>query len=117
MANSTSSSAGLLTGDGEVAALTADYLSWIGPTLFLFGGTLAMLAFLEQIGRGRMAFLLNLVHFAALLGVALALPQPVSGLTLARLLAAGNAVGSWSLVVCVRGALGSGGRRSHRVDR
>ena len=52
MANSTSSSAGLLTGDGEVAALTAGYLSWIGPTLFLFGGTLAILAFLEQIGRG-----------------------------------------------------------------
>jgi len=52
VANSTSSSAGLLTGDGEVAALTAGYLSWIGPTLFLFGGTLAILAFLEQIGRG-----------------------------------------------------------------
>jgi len=94
--------ADLLASDAEISRLTADYLAWIAPTLFLFGGTLAILAFLEQIGRGSVALVLNALYFAVLLGAALALPQPVGSHTLAKLLAAGNAIGFWTLAVSVR---------------
>ena len=75
-----------------------DYLSWSGPALVLFGGTFAMLTFLEQTGRAREAFVLNIAYFAVLLIVAFLLPQPVHCVTLARLLAIGNLVGFWTLL-------------------
>lgn len=83
----------LFTPDPEVARVTAEYLTWVGPTFAVFGGTLAMLVYLEQIGHARTALLLNTVYFAVLLAVAFLLPAPVTSLTLTKLLAAGNAIG------------------------
>ncbi|SDT42877.1 MATE family efflux transporter [Actinoplanes derwentensis] len=83
----------ILTSDPEVARTTAEYLMWIGPTFVVFGGTLAVLTYLEQVGHARTALLLNAVYFAVLLVIALLLPQPVTSLTLTKLLAAGNALG------------------------
>ncbi|GAA1610786.1 MATE family efflux transporter [Actinoplanes couchii] len=83
----------LFTTDPEVARVTAEYLMWIGPTFVVFGGTLAVLSYLEQIGHARTALLLNSVYFAALLAIAFLLPQPVTALTLTKLLAAGNTLG------------------------
>jgi Na+-driven multidrug efflux pump len=83
----------LLTSDRGIATVAADYFAWIGPTFALFGGTLALLTFLEQIGRARAAFALNAIYFAVVLAIAVALPQPVDSATLAKLLAASNLIG------------------------
>lgn len=90
------------TPDHQIAIVTSDYLAWMGPTLIVFGGTFSMLTYLEQIGRARMAFTLNLIYFAVILGVAFALPQPVTSLTMTHLLFAGNMVGFWTLLFSVR---------------
>lgn len=87
------------TSDPDIRQAMVDYLSWVGPTLVLFGGTFAMLTFLEQTGRATQAFALNIVYFVALLAVAFALPQPVSCSDLARVLAAGNLIGFWTLLL------------------
>ncbi|WP_430786086.1 MATE family efflux transporter [Actinoplanes sp. G11-F43] len=83
----------LLTTDPEVARVTAEYFQWMGPTFLVFGGTLAVLTYLEQIGHARIALLLNVVYFAVLLVIAVLLPAPVTALTMTKLLAAGNAAG------------------------
>ncbi|MFI1418642.1 MATE family efflux transporter [Streptomyces sp. NPDC020731] len=94
--------AGMLTSDQAIAAIAADYFLWTGPTFALFGGTLALLTYLEQIGRASAAFTLNMAYFAVLLAVALCLPPPVGSTTLARLLAAGNIVGFATCWYCAR---------------
>ncbi|GIF22736.1 Na+-driven multidrug efflux pump [Actinoplanes tereljensis] len=83
----------LLAVDTNVARTTAGYFRWMGPTFAVFGGTLAVLTYLEQVGRARTALLLNAVYFAVLLAVAFLLPQPVGSDTLTRLLAISNVVG------------------------
>ncbi|MEU4245616.1 MATE family efflux transporter [Actinoplanes sp. NPDC026619] len=83
----------LLTADEDVARTTANYFLWMGPTYAVFGGTLAVLTYLEQVGRARTALLLNAVYFAVLLVIAFLLPQPVSSNTLTKLLAISNVVG------------------------
>ncbi|KOX20056.1 hypothetical protein ADK67_31355 [Saccharothrix sp. NRRL B-16348] len=95
----------LLTSDEAIVAVTADYFAWTGPTSALFGGTLTLLTYLEQIGRASAAFALNTVYFAALPAIASSLPQPVDSTTLARLLAVSNVIGfatcwycAWHLV-------------------
>ncbi|MET7396598.1 MATE family efflux transporter [Dactylosporangium sp. NPDC005572] len=92
----------LLTSDREIAAVAADYLQWLAPTFALFGATLAILTYLEQIGRAGAAALLNTVYFAIVLGVAFLLSQPVDSDALARLLAISNVVGFASLWYSVR---------------
>jgi Na+-driven multidrug efflux pump len=86
-----------LAGDGAVADAATTYLTWVSPTLVLFGGSPAILTFLEQVGRARTAFLLNAAYFAAMLAAAFALPGPVHTATLAKLVAAGNTVGFFTL--------------------
>ncbi len=90
------------TPDHQIAAVATSYLTWMGPTLILFGGTFAMLTYLEQIGLARASFTLNLIYFVVILAVAFALPQPVTALTMTHLLAAGNLIGFWTLLVSVR---------------
>jgi Na+-driven multidrug efflux pump len=92
----------LLTSDRGIATVAADYFAWIGPTFALFGGTLALLTFLEQIGRARAAFALNAIYFAVVLAIAVALPQPVDSATLAKLLAASNLIGFVTLWFSMR---------------
>jgi Na+-driven multidrug efflux pump len=92
----------LLTSDRSAAAVAADYFAWVGPTFVVFGGTLALLTYLEQTGRARAAFVLNAVYFAVVMAVAVALPQPVDSTTLARLLAVSNVVGFFTLWFSVR---------------
>ncbi|MFK0191631.1 MATE family efflux transporter [Kitasatospora sp. NPDC090308] len=82
-----------LTTDRAAASVTADYFAWVGPTLVLFGGTLALLSYLEQIGRAGVAFLLNVVYFAAMLAAAFLIPGPVRAGDLSKLIAAGNVLG------------------------
>lgn len=94
--------AGLLTSDKAIAAVAADYFLWTGPTFALFGGTLALLTYLEQIGRASAAFALNAAYFAVLLAVAFCLAPPVGSTTLAQLLAAGNVVGFATCWYCAR---------------
>ena len=65
----------------------------MGPTFAVFGGTLAVLTYLEQVGRARTALLLNVIYFAVLLTIAFLLPPPVGSITLTKLLAIGNAIG------------------------
>jgi Na+-driven multidrug efflux pump len=83
----------LLTSDAEVARTTADYFLWMGPTFVVFGGTLAVLTYLEQVGRARTALLLNVIYFTVLLVIAFLLPQPVGSNTLTKLLAISNVIG------------------------
>ncbi|GAA0577878.1 hypothetical protein GCM10010172_73370 [Paractinoplanes ferrugineus] len=83
----------LLAADTDVARTTAGYFLWMGPTYAVFGGTLAVLTYLEQVGRARTALLLNAAYFAVLLVIAFLLPQPVSSATLTKLLALSNVVG------------------------
>jgi Na+-driven multidrug efflux pump len=83
----------LLTSDADVARTTADYFRWMGPTFVVFGGTLAVLTYLEQVGRARTALLLNAIYFAVLLVIAFLLPQPVGSNTLTKLLAISNVIG------------------------
>ncbi|MEU3498339.1 MATE family efflux transporter [Kitasatospora cineracea] len=82
-----------LTTDRAAAAVAADYFAWVGPSLVLFGGTLALLSYLEQIGRAGAAFLLNVVYFTVMLAAAFLIPGPVDAGTLAKLIAAGNVLG------------------------
>ncbi|MFI8423900.1 MATE family efflux transporter [Streptomyces sp. NPDC085479] len=89
----------LFTDDEAVAAVARDFQAWVGPTLLLFGATLALITYLEQVGHARAAFLLNLSYFAILLSVAFLLPEPVSGHDLSVLLAVGNVVGFGTLMV------------------
>jgi Na+-driven multidrug efflux pump len=83
----------LLTSDAEVARTTADYFLWMGPTFVVFGGTLAVLTYLEQVGRARTALLLNAIYFTVLLAIAFLLPQPVGSIALTKLLAISNVIG------------------------
>ena len=83
----------LLTSDPEVARTTAGYFFWMGPTFVVFGGTLAVLTYLEQVGRARAALLLNAIYFTVLLVIALLLPPPVDSGTLTKLLAISNIIG------------------------
>jgi Na+-driven multidrug efflux pump len=83
----------LLTSDPDVARTTADYFLWMGPTFVVFGGTLAVLTYLEQVGRARTALLLNAIYFSVLLVIAFLLPQPVDSNTLTKLLAISNVIG------------------------
>jgi Na+-driven multidrug efflux pump len=85
--------AALLTSDKAVAAVGATYFMWIGPSFTLQGGTLALLAYLEQIGRASTALILNTIYFAVMFAVAFALPQPVSSTDLIRVIAVSNVVG------------------------
>jgi Na+-driven multidrug efflux pump len=85
--------AGLLSSDEAIAAAGAEYFMWIGPTLTVYGATLAILSYLEQVGRGSAAFVLNVIYFAAMLAIAFSLPQPVSSLTMTKLLAITNVIG------------------------
>ncbi|WP_189273000.1 MATE family efflux transporter [Kitasatospora griseola] len=89
--------AGALTSDRATAAVTAEYFAWTGPTLALFGGTLALLTYLEQIGRAGMAFTLNAVYFALMVAAAFLMPGQVTSGDLARLTATGNLLGFVSL--------------------
>lgn len=91
-----------LTGSAAVADVTSRYFAWTGLTLVLYSGTITMLLFLEQIGRARVSFVLNLVYFSIMLAIALSLPQPVSSQTLAEILAIGNVVGFVTLIICIR---------------
>ncbi|MFC8721736.1 MATE family efflux transporter [Kitasatospora sp. NPDC057198] len=91
-----------LTTDRAAAAVTAGYFAWVGPTLALFGGTLALLSYLEQIGRAGAAFLLNTVYFAVMLAAAFLIPAPVDAGDLAGLMAAGNVLGFVTLWFSVR---------------
>ncbi|GLW69857.1 hypothetical protein Kpho02_21560 [Kitasatospora phosalacinea] len=86
-----------LTTDRAAASVAAGYFAWVGPTLVLFGGTLALLSYLEQIGRAGVAFLLNVVYFAVMLAAAFLIPGPVDARDLAKLMAAGNVIGFISL--------------------
>jgi Na+-driven multidrug efflux pump len=90
------------TPNHQISAVATSYLTWMGPTLILFGGTFAMLTYLEQIGLARASFTLNLIYFVVILAVAFALPQPVTALTMTHLLFAGNLIGFWTLLVSVR---------------
>jgi Na+-driven multidrug efflux pump len=83
----------LLTADRAVARTTADYFFWMGPTFVVFGGTLAVLTYLEQVGRARTALLLNAIYFTVLLVIAFLLPQPVGSNALTKLLAISNVIG------------------------
>jgi Na+-driven multidrug efflux pump len=89
----------LLTSNRAIADVAASYFVWMGPSLALFGGSLAMLTYLEQIGRARAAFTLNVLYFAVILGTAFSLPQPVTSSAMARLLAGGNVVGFVTLLL------------------
>ncbi|MGW4804173.1 MATE family efflux transporter [Kitasatospora sp. NPDC004272] len=91
-----------LTTDRAAAAVTAGYFAWVGPTLVLFGGTLALLSYLEQIGRAGAAFLLNVVYFALMLAAALLMPAPVNAEELSKLMAVGNVLGFITLWFSVR---------------
>ncbi|BAJ33029.1 MULTISPECIES: MATE family efflux transporter [Kitasatospora] len=82
-----------LTTDQAAASVAAEYFAWVGPTLVLFGGTLALLGYLEQIGRAGAAFLLNVVYFAAMLGATFLIPGPVDAGDLSKLMAVGNVLG------------------------
>ena len=92
----------VLTRDRLVSAVTSSpgvqpfaeqFLLWVGPTLVLFGPTLAVLTYLEQIGKASAALLLNVTFFAVVLGIALLLPQPVRSSTLTQLIAVSNVIG------------------------
>lgn len=83
----------LLTADPAVARTTADYFFWMGPTFVVFGGTLAVLTYLEQVGRARTALLLNAIYFTVLLVIAFLLPQPVGSNAMTKLLAISNVIG------------------------
>ena len=107
--------ADLFASDPQINQAMVDYLGWVGPTLVLFGGTFAMLTFLEQTGRAREAFALNIGYFAVLLVVAFSLPQPVHCIALARLLAAGNLFGFWSVLALTCWLLRPAVRHSHSV--
>lgn len=85
--------AGLLTSDKAVAAVGATYFMWMGPAFVVLGGTLALLTYLEQVGRASTAFTLNAIYFAVVLAIAFALPQPVSSTELIRLIAISNVIG------------------------
>jgi Na+-driven multidrug efflux pump len=85
--------AALLTSDKAVAVVGASYLMWMGPTFTVYGGTFALLTYLEQVGRASAAATLNAIYFAVILAIAFALPQPVSSTDLIRLLAVSNVVG------------------------
>jgi Na+-driven multidrug efflux pump len=85
--------AALLTSDKAVAAVGATYFMWMGPSFTGFGGTLALLTYLEQVGRASTALILNTIYFAVMLAIAFALPQPVSSTDLIRVIAASNIVG------------------------
>jgi Na+-driven multidrug efflux pump len=85
--------AALLTSDKAVAAVAATYFMWIGPSFTVQGGTLALLAYLEQIGRASTALILNTIYFGVMLAVAFALPQPVTTTDLIRVIAVSNLVG------------------------
>ncbi|QKW23509.1 hypothetical protein HUT16_34390 [Kitasatospora sp. NA04385] len=91
-----------LTTDRAAASVAAGYFAWVGPTLVLFGGTLALLGYLEQIGRAGTAFLLNVAYFALMLTAAFLIPGPVDAGDLARLMAAGNVLGFVTLWFSVR---------------
>ncbi|MFD8596797.1 MATE family efflux transporter [Kitasatospora sp. NPDC059646] len=91
-----------LTTDRAAAAVAAEYFAWTGPTLALFGGTLALLTYLEQIGRAGVAFALNAVYFALMLTAAFLMPGQVTSDDLARLTAGGNVLGFVSLWFSVR---------------
>lgn len=77
----------------EIASSAGDYLRWVTPTLLLLGPTLAVLTYLEQIGRAGVALVLNVTFFAVVLGVALLLPQPVDDGALTHLIAIANVAG------------------------
>ncbi|MEV6346426.1 MATE family efflux transporter [Actinoplanes sp. NPDC051851] len=83
----------LLTSDVEVARTTAGYFLWMGPTFVVFGGTLAVLTYLEQVGMAGTALLLNAVYFTVVMVIALLLPQPVGSMALTKLLAISNVIG------------------------
>ena len=92
----------MLTRDRLVSAVTSSagvqpfaeqFLLWVGQTLVLFGPTLAVLTYLEQIGKASAALLLNVTFFAVVLGIALLLPQPVRSSTLTQLIAVSNVIG------------------------
>jgi Na+-driven multidrug efflux pump len=89
----------LLTSSTAIADASAEYFLWVAPTLLLFGATLAMLTYLEQIGLARWAFILNAIYFTVLLAVAFSLPQPVHNVTMAKLVAAGNIAGFGTLLL------------------
>ncbi|MGC5364176.1 MATE family efflux transporter [Streptomyces sp. DT24] len=55
--------AGLMTGDGRIAAETAHYLEVVGPSYLLMGLVLAALTVLEQVGGGPVALAMNAVYF------------------------------------------------------
>ncbi|MFD7729580.1 MATE family efflux transporter [Kitasatospora phosalacinea] len=86
-----------LTTDRAAASVAAGYFAWVAPTLVFFGGSLALLSYLEQIGRAGVAFLLNVAYFAAMSAAAFLIPGPVDAGDLAKLMAAGNIVGFASL--------------------
>ncbi|KDN80895.1 MATE family efflux transporter [Kitasatospora cheerisanensis] len=91
-----------LTSERAAAAVAAEYFAWTGPTLALFGGTLALLTYLEQIGRAGVAFALNAVYFALMLAAAFLILGQVTSGDLARLTAVGNVLGFVSLWFSVR---------------
>ncbi|WP_033219792.1 MATE family efflux transporter [Kitasatospora phosalacinea] len=82
-----------LTTDRAAVPVAAGYFAWVGPTLVLFGGTLALLGYLEQIGRAGTAFLLNTAYFTVMLTAAFLIPGPVDAGDLAKLMAVGNVLG------------------------
>lgn len=85
--------AALLTSDRAVAAATAGYFAWMGPAFTVIGATLALLTYLEQVGRASTALTLNAIYFAVIFAIAFALPQPVTAPELTRLLAISNIIG------------------------
>ncbi len=105
----------LVTASPDIAADADDYLWWVAPTLVLLGPTLAVLTYLEQIGRAGVALVLNGTFFAVVLGVALALPQPVSAGTLVHLIAAANVVGFCGVQVTAARLLRQPGKEVHHA--
>ncbi|MFJ5924471.1 MATE family efflux transporter [Kitasatospora sp. NPDC092948] len=103
--------AGALTSDQPTAAVTAEYFAWTGPTLALFGGTLALLTYLEQIGRAGVAFTLNATYFALMVTAAFLIPGQATSGDLARLIAAGNVLCFISLWFSARFLIRRGGGR------
>jgi Na+-driven multidrug efflux pump len=84
---------GAVTASPQVAQSAEYYLLWVAPTLALLGPTLAVLTYLEQIGMARSALVLNVTFFAAILAIAMLLPQPVDSSTLTQLIAVTNVIG------------------------
>ena len=82
-----------LTGSAAVRSVGADYLTTVAPTLCLLGPSVAVLGYLEQVGRATIALLLNAGLFGATLLAAALLPGPAGSLDLARVIAVANTAG------------------------